>query len=496
VLILASGGSPAGTLNASAASSTEALDFSLLFDEGDAAHFSDNAGHYRVTVPPLLETVDLRFARAGAGAALFSGEPIVIEPRSKNALFAPGSHIRDFTIELWLYPLNMENGEEILAWTASRPLRNGDATQYAYQRIQCVASKNRLQWSFRNFFASPDESKNLEIDIAGDSPVTPKSWSHHLIRFDSNTGMLEYAVNGRTESIVYASVTGREGGEVYAPIAGNGGSFALGGRFKGIIDELRIYGSCVTRPSVQKYASRGGRMETRAIDLGQGGSSVLSVSALGGRARTGNAINRSGAVPASEFKQNGRFRFSDDCEMQFFIRAANNPYDWDEASWRSFTPGADISGTVSGRYVQLAVDFYPSEDGESSPYLEELRITYQPDEPPLPPQNLAAEAADGGVRLRWRNSPDTDTAGYLVYYGTARGEYFGEDAAAGASPIDVGRRNSVLIEGLKNGTLYYFTVAAYDRRDAPASFHAGEFSREVTARPLAGLSIQLTEAPR
>jgi hypothetical protein len=243
-------------------------------------------------------------------------------------------------------------------------------------------------------------------------------------------------------------------------------------------------------------------METRAIDLGQGGSTVLSITALGGRTRAGNAGSGSGAVPISEFKQNGRFLFADDSEMQFFILAAANPYDWDETSWRIFTPGADISGMISGRYVQLAVDFYPSEDGESSPYLEELRITYLPDEPPLPPQNLTAEAVDGAVRLRWRNSPDMDTTGYLVYYGTVRGEYFGEDAAAGASPIDVGKRNSVTIDGLKNGTLYYFTVAAYDRHDAltAAGFHAGEFSREVTARPLAsglpGLAIQLTEAPR
>jgi hypothetical protein len=103
---------------------------------------------------------------------------------------------------------------------------------------------------------------------------------------------------------------------------------------------------------------------------------------------------------------------------------------------------------------------------------------------------------DGGVRLRWKNSPDTDTAGYLVYYGTVRGEYFGEDAALGPSPIDAGNRNSILIDGLANGTLYYFRVAAYDRRAGMGSeeFHAGEFSREITARPLRGLSAQMPGA--
>jgi hypothetical protein len=106
-------------------------------------------------------------------------------------------------------------------------------------------------------------------------------------------------------------------------------------------------------------------------------------------------------------------------------------------------------------------------------------------------------ALDGGVRLRWKNSPDTDTAGYLVYYGTARDDYFSEDAAQGASPIDAGKQNAIIIDGLKNGILYYFRVAAYDRRLAgsgaavgEAVFHAGEFSREVSARPLRGLITQ------
>jgi hypothetical protein len=148
----------------------------------------------------------------------------------------------------------------------------------------------------------------------------------------------------------------------------------------------------------------------------------------------------------------------------------------------------ELNGAVHGRYVQLAVDFYPSSNGETSPYLEELCITYLPDEPPLPPAQLTAVAGNGGVQLRWKNSPDQNALGYLVYYGTASDDYFGEDAAMGASPIDVGKQNNVFIEGLKNGTLYYFRVAAYSQKSADTfptgTFHAGEFSREVRARPL------------
>jgi hypothetical protein len=174
--------------------------------------------------------------------------------------------------------------------------------------------------------------------------------------------------------------------------------------------------------------------------------------------------------------------------MHFFIRANQNPYLLSSSQWFSFTPGTDISG-ISGRYVQVAVDFYPSANGETSPYLSELRIIYKPGEPPLPPGNLTATAVDGGVLLRWKPSPDSNTAGYLVYYSQVRGEFFGNDALLGASPIDAGNRNSLFIDGLKNGTLYYFRIAAYDYVSGTVSHNVGEFSREVTARPLTGLTL-------
>ena len=460
-----------------------ALDLSLSFDEPDTGLFRDSTGRYKIAVSPELTAAGRRFARAGTGAALFGdtsilasagSDELIIEPRSRNALFAAGNRMRDFTMEFWLYPLTLENGEQIISWTASMPV-NG---KYAIQRLMCAAAKNRLQWSFVNFFAAAGGLSYINIEFSGDSPVVPKTWSHHLIRFDAATGMIEYLVNGVSETIVYATRSGREGGEVYTPVAGNDGVFVIGEHFMGLLDEFKIHSVCAGRSSIQKYASPGGRMETAAVDLGENNSGVLRVDVSGGR----SGVNK-------EFRENGRFRFSDDSEMQFFIRACENPYLLNEYAWTSFTPGTEIE-KISGRYVQLAVDFYPSADGETSPYLDELRITYKPGMPPMPPGNLTATAVDGGVMLRWKHSPDDNTSGYLIYYSSVRGEFFGEDAALGPSPIDAGKRNSLLIDGLKNGTLYYFRAASYDNVSGPGNYNAGEFSREVTARPLVGVSLQ------
>ncbi|MCL2609856.1 MAG: fibronectin type III domain-containing protein, partial [Treponema sp.] len=171
-----------------------------------------------------------------------------------------------------------------------------------------------------------------------------------------------------------------------------------------------------------------------------------------------------------------------------FVRASNNPFHW-PAPWQPVIPGTAIAGQVVGRYVQIAVSFYPSADGEGSPYLKEVGLTFLRDEPPAPPSRLVAAALDGSVQLTWRQSPNQNVLGYLVYYGTSEGELFGEGAVLGPSPIHIGPENSVVIEGLQNGKLYFFRVAAYSEGTSPwflgSSVPApGEFSNEARARPL------------
>jgi hypothetical protein len=465
--------------------SDPSLDMSLSFDEPAPEGFKDSAGRYRVTVSEGVAAPGRQFARIGMGAALFSGTrfynlsseepassgPLLITPAAKNALFASGRSLRDFSIEFWFFPMNMENGEHILSWTASRRNARG---LFAVQRIQCSTAKNRLQWNFSDFFDLLTDENPIALTLEGSTPLVPKTWSHHLIRFDADTGLLEYIVNGQTEDIRYAALGGREGGQILYPVIGDGGSFVLGSRFMGMIDEFKLYSRYIAAPDLRKYPQGGGRIETKSLDLGEPDTEILKIEADGGK--TSNI----GGILRNEFVRNGGFRFTDQSMVQFFARAGENPYRWDDSPWRPFTPGAPLTG-LRGRYVQVAAVFYPSGDGETTPYLDEIRIIYRPNVPPPPPALLVAAAHDGGVDLTWRASPDTDILGYLVYYGPAQGEYFGEEALLGASPIDAGKRTSLRIDGLVNGTLYYFTVAAYDRAEP---FHIGPFSREVSARPL------------
>ncbi|MDR0387499.1 MAG: LamG domain-containing protein, partial [Treponema sp.] len=408
------------------------LDMALSFDEGRPGLFADRTGHYRVAVSAAVASADMRRARTGTGAAHFFGstvttlraglqdpDPLVITPHSREAILAPASGVRDFTLEFWLYPMNMENGEQILTWTSTRTT---GPKEHVYQRIQCVAVRNKLEWAFRDFFSAPGENHLPDFSLKGASPVAPRTWSHHLIRFDSATGLLEYLVDGIPEDILYTTSTGHEGGEVYTPGIGEEGRMVLGGRFAGLMDEFRLYSAFIDRPLLRKYFGRRGRMETRILDLAEENSRIVRVDAFGGRTSNAGRIRepvipetsgRGGAAIlaalANEYGD-GSFDFADDSAVRFFIRTGDTPYLMSGAAWRPFEPGTELDGGFTGdrfrgRFVQLAAEFYPSGDGETTPYLEELRVVYVAGEPPHPPSMVTAVARNGAVDLSWRPSP-------------------------------------------------------------------------------------------
>ncbi len=425
-----------------------------LFLSFDGARAIDAAGRYAVSVPQSVSFAGERRARSGDGAALFAGAEggISVSPKPfSDALFAPGRRIEDFSIEFWLFPANTENGEQILSWDA---VRRGASGESYFQRVRCLVSRNRIEWSFFDFFASPDGKDRMPISLSSRGALVPRTWSHHLIRFDSSLGLVEYLVDGRTEAAAYATTSGGEGGERYLPIAGSSGSFSLGPRFAGMMDEFKVSSSVARNPSLSRYPRAGGRATTVPLDLGTTNARISSLDA---------DVNAPGTA-----------------EARFFLRTSDNRYSWKDEDWIPVKLGAPLPRPLSGRWAQISCVLYPDGSGEISPVVEELRLSYEPDLPPPPPSLVTASAKDGAVELKWRASPDEDLGGYLVYFGENPGEYFGVSTSKGESPLDVGRKTSFLVDGLRDGTLYYFAIAAYDRASPR---HIGEFSRETTARP-------------
>mgnify|MGYP006272872035 CR=1 FL=1 len=447
-----------------------------LFLPFDGLPLYDRVGSYRIAVPEESELVSFRAgnrrgdgrgvegqgveitetARFGSGAALFTGGEMVRLTPAETTLFSPGSMVGDFAIDFWLYPNVINEGRSVVRWENS--LWNG--TLPVPQSVSASFVGQRLEWSVENLFLTPEgETRTFHLRAA--RPLVPRRWAHHQLSYDASTGLLEYTVDGTPEAVTYATSTGREPGELLYGRVGlyGSGDIVVGAGINGILDELRL--SRTRDPEVLRTTLTGGPGEviTRPFDLGLRGSVLTSVESIA-------------ETPGGT-------------EIQLFYRLADElagpmPRNGVDEQWRTVPASGNIDG-ARGRFLQLRALLLSGGDRETSPRLSQIRVRYEPVQPAPPPVQIDAVARDGAVRLNWSPVRVQGVRGFRVYYGTAPGRYFGSVAANGDSPIDAGSENSLLIEGLDNGVLYFFAVESYDRF---GNGSVGELSREVSARPM------------
>ena len=408
---------------------------------------ADSAGAYSFTSPPPATTPDI-FA-LGKGSAVYQaagdGTLVSIPPGS---LFTPGAVWQDFTIEFWLHPSTLTRTESILSWKGAE--REG--SDIAPQSLFATIRDRKVTWDFRNFFTLPN-GKRLSITLAGITPLLPKAWNHHLLRFDSSLGLLEYLLDGTPEAITHATESGREGGSIAVPRIGAGfpGELVIAPDFSGFLDELRLTRSFVDSPTIMRFAGKSGTAVSRIIDLGY----------------TGTRISRIQSV----------YSTPSDSSVSFYYKVSDA---WTgpktlATPWVPFDPAKHFVDAVRGRYVQVMVELFPDGRRSRSPQVSSLAVVYEPNLPPTPPGGILTSPGNGKVSVSWRKVNDLNVKGYRVYFGDAPHTYLHEN-----SPMDAGNSTSLEISGLENGKLYYFTVTAYDDSDPPQE---SESSAESSARP-------------
>ena len=412
--------------------------------------FHDAAGRYRVTGAAQRVATP---ARLGDGAARF--EPTdggVLLEATPEAMFAPGQSWDDFTIEFWLYPAVLDDGETVLRWRGARRTDNGRLDQ----RFEVRLERRRLVWDLDNIFLTPEHAP-YRVVLESDRTLLPRRWSHHMLRFEAETGLLEYLVDGVPRDVTHATEGGREAGDVYLPYLGraSNGRVELGARLSGLLDQLRFSRRYVTRPMLERTSGSPAVAITRPLDLGHPLAEVSTLDA--------------------------RYRTPGETDVFFFYRLLeDNERPALDTGWRRFDPGEPLPEGERGRYLQLRLELYPDGRRRESPSVSWVTARYEPAAPPAAPARVRAEPGDGSVHLRWDEVVDPSVEGYYLYYGTRPGEYFGSGAEQGRSPIDLGDRTEVELAGLQNGRVYYFAIAAYD---AAGIVPETQFSREQHARP-------------
>ena len=441
-------------LSTKTVSSDYNTDLLLTFDDD---RFYDSVGNYTVMSNNLVPTHD---SVKGEGAALSRGSKKgLILSGNKNALFGKDGFAGSFSIEFWLCPSLAENGEMIFSWRSSL----NDDVHSEYQMISASFFNNHIEWVFNNIFVPYPVH---EIHLHGFSTIVPDKWARHTISFDQESGLLEYLVDGRTESLVYVTENGHEYGTVCYPILGVKAGVEICPNFVGKIDNFKIARACTSREKTdifmtgnEKFKINGGKFVTKPILISQ--AAVM------------NEIDALMNVPSQT-------------DIRFYVRSGDNCYGWTDTfpAWKEIVPGEKIEG-VKGLYFQLSAELLPDGNGSKSPRLSEITVKYDEQNEPLPPFAINAVAGDGSVTLNWSHSVDDNAGGYYVYYGNRPGEYLGRMAVQGSSPVNVGNVTSVTLTGLDNGRIYYFAVSAYSKVDGRIN---GMLSKEVFARPSSRLS--------
>lgn len=438
-------------------SSGKTTDTDLLLDfEGGT--FVDKAGNYKIienNLYPSKRTVRGKTA----GLSRRQGDGIKLMGNNTSFLGRSGP-AGSFLIDFWLCPAVIDNGETVVNWRSSRNILGS----LEYQVINVYFYRNKLFCVFTNIFDGFIRNGG-DVVIEGRTNLIPNKWSHHTIVFQEENGLLEYRVDGLLEYVEYITDTGTEDGTVNPAVIGVPADLEICSNYTGLIDDFRIRRSYY---DIKKYVDSeqqdafarsvynvsGGRIESKPIYLQPG--SVL------------NSINAETNIP-------------EQTAVQFYVRAGDNYFGWTENSpeWLPVKAGEKISG-VNGAYFQIAAELFPDGAGKITPSITQIDLNYTPLPPPMPPLKVKATAGNGQVTLTWTHSVDESSGGYYIYYGTKPGEYLGRSAKEGASPINAGDATSYTVTGLKNGSIYYFAVAAWSKADEKIR---GDFSKEVYARP-------------
>jgi hypothetical protein len=414
----------------------------------------DTAGRWTIlTRGPYTTAAN---ARVGNKAGLFRAPQTKLElTPERSQLFRPDQVIGDFSLEFWLNPTRADSGEIVLLWKATR--RVGSTVMA--QQVTGLILRNRLTFGFVNFFSDPG-GKEFTLSLQGTSVILPGRWSHHLVRFDADTGLLEYLMDGKPEAIAYATGTGRQGGTVFAAISGSAGRLEIAPNYSGLLDAFVIHASSIDDPRLSRYDPRGGTATSPIYDLGSNNARMVSIA----------AATRTAAESAIHWS----YRMGDSTAF----------WTTDSPEWLPFRLGAsfDQGQSYRGRYIQIRMALYPDGAGERSPGVSSISFNFEPDLPPPPPGQVAVSAGNGTATVYWSAVAEADTRGYMLYYGLASGIYFGNDAREGPSPIRIhgASTTSATLTGLTNGRLYYLAIAAFDAADPP---QIGDYSRELTVRP-------------
>lgn len=398
--------------------------------------FNDSADNYIVT-EHYNNTTDKEKILGSGSAYFLNGKEIVYQSKDIS-MFSKGRVLGDFTIEFWLKPTIIGEDSSIFTWKGVNKVE----TEFIAQKLSCKFENRKLKWSFKNFFI-PEDLTETDISLESTSKLIPNRWSHHTLRYNSKTGIIEYLMNGLPEDIKYSTLSGLEDKNILTPYIGqfSKSEINIGTRYRGFIDELRISESFIPEINLSKYKTTG-YFETPIIDIN-------------GEEITVNSIKIKANIPS-------------ETEIKYFVKYSSIPFN--ENNTFDWIPLKDINGDFYARYLQIKGVYYNDGSSNLTPELSDIEIKWKDIPKPPPPFNITVTSNKNSLTLNWDLHKHLDISGYKLYFGSKSNNY--------EEVIDIGYNSTYTINNLVSNKIYYFSIRSYNSRSSE-----GDYSQEVYGRP-------------
>jgi len=430
--------------------SDEFTDLLIHFDNNEIV---DSSGNY--LVESKIENTQIKKAIGNSSGVFRGSEKSITLYPGPDAMFSGNDVLDNFSIEFWLNPSRFGKNPILITYQGTLIDKNGNIVP---QELSCSIENRKLIWKLNNIFFT--EEMNTNINLQGLTSIIPGKWHHHQLRFNGISGIIEYLVDGQLEAIQYASKTGKEDETIFYPLISQSGTnhLTIGKGFTGYMDELHISKGFIQNPVLKRYQDTSGIVISKIIDLGRSGSILKKI-------EIEHEIPQDSAI----FYQ---YNISDNLEAMF-----------DESKWIEFQPPKIFILQNKGRYFRIKMDMKTDGEESMTPSLSQLNLIYEKNLQPMAPSYLHGTGKESSITLSWPEFSEPDIKGYLIYYGTQKGIYFGSDALEGSSPLTVQGKEitNITLHGLETDQLYHFSIAAYD--DAGPEY-PGLLSKEITVRPI------------
>ena len=454
----------------------ENLDLLIDFDINNDESASPVKGDYKLLNSRLNLSKFEKQKGKSSGKFYTSNDYISLEA-GKFAWFNEKNNCKSFTIEFWINPQNLFDGQIIFEKIGPNLPHNKfispEIKRLQNSGIRCYLKSGRIYFSFINFFHdikkiieqdnvdnSASEKEYHQFDINSHERLKAKEWTHIALTYNDINGKMMLYVNGEISEFMWCTIDKTHIGRKLIPFfkEGEESPLVIGKNYSGYIDEFKVVKENKNTFNINSFTNTPGYIISKVFDLGSKNSTIKKMKL--------NSIIHKGSGIKFEYRIN---------PVLFGTEARDDVVKWNEFNYKY----PEIINNNIGRYFQFRITLYPSYKGEFSPEINNIYVEYEKILPPGKPKNLIVKSESSKSILSWNGIPGKNISGYKIYYGTEPGNYLstGTPIYVPIKTLKNKVRPTFIIENLQPYKIYYFSVTAYDKYNQES-----DFSKEVMIR--------------